>query len=386
MQRKNVTFIVIQGAYGAGNFGDDALMVAAHSIVSAAFPNARISLACRKADYIARFLPDVPVLSKEELVTLNPDLLVLGGGTQFFSFPKHKRSELAWQTLRRFALPLRWLREIFYELLMPRNRQVEALEAALGLGVGPFDDPVHERRIMRRLSSMKYLAVRDRRSNACCRKWGCEDVKFLSDLVFWPKFVAQYVPNQGGNASKNEIKKVGIVVRDWPYTKQGGAYSQALFEVSESIRAEGKDVRFILFSPCTDRQWAQCLQDRGEDVLVWRPSDQSITEFIDVLAEFDLFITARYHGAVFAAILGKPIICIEVEQKLRLVSELFESGARLWSYPFSPTDCMAALEEIEMNYELSRQQLNQIVGSQMSVAKQFAPSLSTSCLQDQSSD
>lgn len=44
-------------------------------------------------------------------------------------------------------------------------------------------------------------------------------------------------------------------------------------------------------------------------------------------------ISARYHGAIIGALLGKRVICIEVENKLNLLSQQIP-GISLWKKPF----------------------------------------------------
>ena len=66
------------------------------------------------------------------------------------------------------------------------------------------------------------------------------------------------------------------------------------------------------------------------------------------MAEFDSLISARYHGAIFGAILGKPVICIDIEPKLRLVSE-FLAGL-LWPQPFDEEECLSLIRRVFGEY------------------------------------
>ena len=127
--------------------------------------------------------------------------------------------------------------------------------------------------------------------------------------------------------TKGEIRKVVVIPRDWPHTTLGDSYTDSLFQVVRELRNAGKKVEFIFFA--NDIEWTRRLKDKNERFIAWNPEKFTIFEFIKMLSDYDAFITARYHGAVFASILKKPVVCIEVEQKLRLVADLFDVGARL---------------------------------------------------------
>jgi hypothetical protein len=106
-------------------------------------------------------------------------------------------------------------------------------------------------------------------------------------------------------------------------------------------------VDFISFSKRSDALWAVRLEKRGEHLAAWNPQEQTVAQFIELLRGYDAFITARYHGAVFASLLRRPVVCIQVEPKLRLIADLLGRGARLWHYPFSARESLNHMDDLE---------------------------------------
>jgi polysaccharide pyruvyl transferase WcaK-like protein len=244
--------------------------------------------------------------------------------------------------------------------------------AAIGIGFGPFvENSKQMRRTKELLARMDYVAVRDIDSYDLCKKWGCNNVSLCSDLCYLPDFRKAYAPDSRIHNMTGEIRKIGVIPRDWPHTCEGDSYAFPLFQVVDELRSTGKEVEFISFARSSDSEWAKRLKDKDEQFKSWNPEKSTISEFMELLSGYDAFITARYHGAVFASILGKPVVCIEVEQKLRLVSDLFGNGARLWTYPFSASECLRHISDLEGDYSRSVEYLARVVEEQGALAEKM---------------
>ncbi len=362
--------IGIKGGYGNGNFGDDALMLVAHAVVRDAFPTSEIVFIGRDAPYIKRFLPDSRILGRGNANENNCDLLVYGGGTQFYSFPGIRRS-LAIRIIENARRPLQLAQKVVRRFakadVPPLGKEV----FGLGIGAGPFieNHPSIEQ-TGHLLKSMRHISVRDIASFDFCQASGCRNVTLRSDLCYLPGFWESFGVSSAPSNHRS-MKKIGIIVRDWPHTRQGDSYATPVLEVAKKLRVSGKEVSFITFKR-SDRIWGKRLSENGENAITWNPEEQTVAEFLELLSRFNLFITARYHGAVFASILRKPVVCIEVEQKLRLVSELLEGGSRLWSYPFQVSECIRLISDIETKYGQVVDELNTSVRTQNSLAELMA--------------
>ena len=367
--------IAIKGGYGLGNFGDDVLMVAAYHVAKRVFLPQSISFICHDAEYIQSILPGVKVVTPDRAKRIKADILLYGGGTQFFSFPLEKRE----RTIPSFASILRNLRDptrIGPKILRrirrssPHNEAVSKI-AAIGIGVGPFVENSSKLYECNKLfKQMEYVAVRDIYSYSLCQEWGCKSLSLGADLCYFPDLWQKYEPDCSRDTN-GSLKRIGVIVRDWPHTYEGNSYAEPLFHTIDSLRREGKEVEYISFSATSDSEWIKRLKDRDEYITVWSPERDSISSFLGFLSRYDLFISARYHGAVFASILKKPIVAIEVEQKLGLVSDLLGDGARLWTYPFSVAQCLKYIAEIEHNYSRCVKCIDEVVEGQMALASKM---------------
>ena len=365
--------IAIKGAYGHGNFGDDALMVAVYEIAKRVFDSESFIFICKDANYISKILPAAKVVPQNNMSAKSADVLIYGGGTQFFSFPLTSKrgilslfGRIARNVRRPFKLGQKMVQKMTEFKVTESNRRV----IAIGIGLGPFHENCSSMRKTKVLfSCMDYIAVRDYYSYDLCKQWGLQNVSLRADLCYLPGFFKLGLPELSGDNTKSEILKIGVIPRDWQHTTEGGGYANSLFQAVRELRTAGKKVEFILFA--NDLEWAKRLKDKDEQFIAWNPEKHSISEFIKILYGYDTFITARYHGAVFASLIGKPVVSIEVEQKLRFVSDLFGVGARLWTYPFSASECLRHISDLESNFSLAVQSLAYLVKKQGSLVEKM---------------
>ena len=362
--------IVIKGGYGCGNFGDDALMLAAHEIVKRIFDSESIIFVCRDSDYIQKIIPGAKVFQQNSMEAKNADIIVYGGGTQFYSFPLTSKIGV-WllfsRIMRNVIRPIRLGQKVFQKItetsLLSSN--VRGIAIAIGIGLGPFiENCKHMHRIKELFTHMDYVAVRDYDSYNLCKQWGLHNVSLRADLCYLPGLWNVEAPESNKVNTKGEIRRIGVIPRDWPHTAEGDSYVDPLSQVVHELRVAGKKVEFISFASMSDNEWAKRLKNKDEQFKAWNPEKCTISEFMELLSGYDAFITARYHGVIFASILGKPVVCIEVEQKLRLVSDLFDNGACLWTYPFSASKCLKHISNLEGDYSIAVGSLARIVREQ----------------------
>jgi polysaccharide pyruvyl transferase WcaK-like protein len=354
-------------------------MIAAHEIVERALAPASIVLNCPDAAYLQKLLPGVSVVLPGGSHADAVDILIYGGGTQFYSFPQ--TSERGFRLLRSRLVrgakaPLQAARRLVRRAARTCNPSLHPRTAAIGIGLGPFlEDCPHVRRVRDLFVRMDYVGARDTATYTLCREWGCQHVSLVSDMCFLPGLWPMPPVFPSMAKSTSAIQRVGIIVRDWRHTCEGASYTEPLLKVVEALRQGGREVTFISFQPSSDYEWLQRLSGRGEVPLVWDPGKSDIPSFLEQLSEYDAFIAARYHGAVFASILRKPSICIEVEQKLALVAGLLGAGARLWAQPFDVDQCLDHVENLHCSYSAAVSQLDGVVAGQGALARQMADEL-----------
>jgi len=360
---------IIRGAYGEGNFGDDVLMVACHGLLRRIYAADEIAFrfASQPSEseraYVERLLPGINIIRFE--ADASAELVVWGGGTQFYSFsgtrtvtPFYRKALAGLLDPKKAYNYL--VRKTFNGKYNSRQRF-----AALGVGIGPFVSGSAEEGYTRDLfSCMDFVAVRDDDSMRLCQTWNVTKAALRSDLCFLP---GVWWPEQiQAIGSSCQERQIGIIVRDWPHDAAGAAYDAPLLSAVGNLRKAGYAVSFIIFRADGDSGWVKTLNANGESFLSWKPASQSIADFLGMLNGFDCFLTARYHGALFGALLGKSVICIEVEPKLRLVSELL--GCHLWKQPFEASNCIALIEETFQNYDDIQDRILEAVRGQRELA------------------
>ena len=344
--------IIVRGGYGLTNFGDDALLKCLHEDYFSSFSNDDLAYSCTKVEYLNKYIPDYDIIPLNEEYNGKCDILVYGGGTQFYSFQKNNVSEKLSNNKELIKNPFALFQKI--KKVLKRKRQEMAIKpishqtAAIGIGVGPFlkdSDPKVEEGISKLFQNMNFVGVRDVFSETKCKEWKVINANLYSDLCFKMDNPLFFKDNEA-----TFVKNVGIVVRDWKRTKEGGSYRESLIKFVENISNQNFVVTFFVFAKESDSEWVTFLDDNNINYELWNPDLDSFDDYLKRLSLIDVFITARYHGAIFSSMLGKPFITIEVEQKLRMFSKLIDCGSKNWSYPFSEIDLHDKFLEINQNY------------------------------------
>jgi polysaccharide pyruvyl transferase WcaK-like protein len=311
--------ISIKGAYGDSNFGDDLLMIVFEDFIKANIKNISLNFIGAENNYVSKFLSDSSYNNNQK-----DDLLVYGGGTQFFSFIE--KSTLKTKLKNNISKsPVKIFKKIFQKL-GPENEAVISFEKAfLGFGLGPFNNNTQAIEFAKnQLKDSFFTGVRDQVSYDYCNEWNIKS--FLgADVVFSSGF-NKYIQNVPQTEDSN---KIGIIVRDWDWKNSVADYQEQLISFVNSN--PHLDVTFIVFAKDKDPKWMKRIQDYKS--IVWHPETMEINDFIQTLNSFSTFITARYHGAIIAGLLGKKVICVEIEPKLRILTEQIPSFA-LWDNRF----------------------------------------------------
>ena len=346
--------IIVRGGYGFGNFGDDALM---YTIVKELEEVSNdITLLCKKEAYIKKLLPNTEVIDYEKLEEpIYSNLLVYGGGTQFYHFKKNKLNKGLKHKLTSPSHILKYLDK----KILSKNKYIEnkfkimefaSNVALVGVGVGPFEVPnsLIEKQTAKLFANSNFVGVRDKFALNKSKEWGVEKPFLSPDICY--SFKSEFLDRYTNNSI--EIKKIGIIVRDWNFANGGGEYYNNLIKSSKLLKEQGYEVKFIVFDAKSDSFW---LSKRIElEMIVWNPLIDTFNSFLEEISIFDLFITARFHGAIFASILQTPFITIEVEQKLRFISEVYKDSSACWGKPFEVVELLNKIELLNKDYSLNR--------------------------------
>jgi len=311
--------ISIKGAYGDSNFGDDLLMIVFEDFINTNIKNKSLNFIGAESNYVSKFLESSSYNNQQK-----DDVLVYGGGTQFFSFIEKStfRTKLKNNISKN---PVKILKKVFQKI-SPDNEPVMSSEKAfLGFGLGPFNNNIQAIEFAKnQLKDSLFIGVRDEVSFGYCNDWNIKS--FLGADVVFSSYFYKHI-NQVPKIDNTD--KIGIIVRDWDWKNSAVDYQDQLVNFVNSN--PHLDVTFIVFAEDKDPKWMKRIKDYKS--IVWHPETMEINDFINTLNTFSTFITARYHGAIIAGLLGKKVICVEIEPKLKILTEQIPSFA-LWSDDF----------------------------------------------------
>lgn len=329
--------INIRGAYGETNFGDDLLMCVFENYFLREFDNVELNFIGDENNYSDQFLINSSYLKSGFL----PDWEIYGGGTQFFAFQSNFNTTLLQKinfAIKNPGLITKKIRNVFSKTAVNRSKI-----AFLGFGIGPFyDNQEAITNAKEKISEAHFVGVRDEVSRRYCDDWNIS-ATLGADVVFSSYFMEIDFKKQENKSSK---KKIGIIVRDWDWEKSGRDYINNLLEFYKFY--SNAELQFIVFAPSKDKEWIVKL--KNENPLIWDPKKYSIKSFLEALNEFDGFISARYHGAIVASLLQKPVVCVEIEPKLKILTEQVKE-IKLWQKPFDKEQLAAFVDTLDYDID-----------------------------------
>lgn len=324
---------VIVGYYGRGNFGDDVLMVVAHALARKILPRARIALRTgTPATYPQRMLgghiEQIPFGTRDR-----HHLIIHGGGGNFFDFTPHGRMDRAINALMLSAGAGAYVKaEDALRRLSGRSRLSGQVRLGLGLGIGTFTPGSPRlRETLPVLADFDGLWLRDAGSIDNLSQLGLgpsvvlgSDLAFLWDHWCPPELVLRPAPR------KTARPRVGVILRDWP-VGSGAAFARSIKATLAGL-SDRFELQLISLDPATDAATLSALSHLPQ--MLWRPEHDDIAGFADALASHDVLLTARAHGAICGACLGRASVVLDIEPKLQAVHSMLPEATRL-----IPPDC-----------------------------------------------
>lgn len=319
--------ILLVGYYGKGNFGDDVLLQVSYRILKQALPEASISVIVDGdgGGYVPGMLGDVRVLKPARHGRF--DLIVHGGGGVYFDFKKHGlRARMAEKLMQlagfsTYIAAEKWLRRAIGK---PSTSATKRL--GMGIGVGTYSPGSPRLRAsLAILADYKALWVRDAESVANLQRFSTvlrAEIIEGSDLAFltqhWLKEpIAPRVP-----AAR---PRLGIILRDWA-EELGGLPSAILRETIANLARE-YDITGFIFDHAADPELQRILAPYA--LCVWQPESMNISSFAQKLAQQDVLLTSRAHGAICGACVGVPSVIVAIEPKLEQVAAMLPNARKL---------------------------------------------------------
>ena len=339
--------VLIKGAFGNYNFGDDLLAYSICEYLHSLNMSLEITI-LSNAEYLRNLIYDVKIVSHDEIVG-SFDLLIFAGGTQFASFKKNSYFSISHikNILILLKNPNALFAKVRKKILGIKYNYVHL--AIVGIGIGPFytKDKYYYSSI-KFLRNSNLLAVRDTLSEKTCLENSLKHI-VGSDLVFslpnsfWKNF----------QTGSNRSQTIAVIIRDWEYSEENASFIYQL----DNLKISNSCINFISFCKKRDEKCIEYLKKNGhsESIKIWDPSIMTFANFLVELSEYDMFITARYHGAIIASLLKKPFIAIGIEPKLSMVADLFEMPC--WNYPFDIEECQIHIKYLYEHYNDETQKI-----------------------------
>jgi len=206
----------------------------------------------------------------------------------------------------------------------------------LSVGAGPLKHPLSRFFVARALSMADYVSFRDMQSRDLAREVG-----FSGECQVVPDnaYLLEHAPSSTSRIARKHLV-VGIAPMPYPfcdprefvsghqeiydnYIFKFATFASILVKESCSLELFGSDVGAD--SSAID-DLRKCLRDRHN--IVTRPYEPvtSVEGLLAKMETFDCVVTCRFHGAVLAHILNKPILAISHHPKVANLMEQLGLG------------------------------------------------------------
>ncbi|MBX2964257.1 MAG: polysaccharide pyruvyl transferase family protein [Cyclobacteriaceae bacterium] len=372
--------ILLKGYYGFGNLGDDILLVTIHHLIKKKFPEATVSVFSnynpnlkgfdRQRDYNTYI--NTLVREKLELIDWTDikefDLVVDGGGGVYFDYTQGSVVRQIFNNVCKVmgASTVHTVDMLIRKLLRKPKRLNFVKRAAYGVGIGPYNSSsTNFYHHLVEIGSTDVLYVRDQTSinylsafKFSGHKGLCADLAFLCPL--WSE------RNKHTDNKTDFAGRIGIILLDW-YNGLDGHFTE-FKGFADLQRKNGNRVTFFSFDENFDKRYIQLFKD-DQSLVVWRPNDMAIDDFLSLLASQDILISARAHGVIIGSILGVPTVTLGTSDKLVEVSRMFPRCTTLLNEPINLDTLTQCVDDIKQHYKQRKQSVRHDVSQNTLLAQ-----------------
>jgi len=337
-------------------------MLVCAKLVSNLLPKENIAIGVEFPEIAEKWFNGATWIKKQLVYKINPDIVLYGGGGQFYSFPETTLTKDVLYYYGKFKKILssdiginRIIKHFIWYI--QRKKIFPALKGSYTgtfcVGVGPFVSRSKEIKWAQDLfKKCDFISVRDNQSKHLLETWGIKKVILGTDPVFLKELWLD--DNSKILIDRKLNNHVLFIFRSWPHIKEGHSYISKIIECGNHLRAVGIKVTFASFDEQSDRELFSSFFI-NEELLIWRPKQYTPSTFINYITNnFDLVVSARAHGVLLPAMLGVPGICVRIEPKLQNIHSMLPNGTTLWQDPFDSNTLLKIITEILQNLSLYR--------------------------------
>lgn len=308
---KNKKNILVLGAYGQDNVGDEALLKSvldnlkledySNIYVNSMDPTLTSKIFGVKAFYTGFLHTIIPFLKS--------NIIIYGGGTILVELRMT-------QYIKSLPLIRSFLLNFFGTLL---GKKV----IYLGIGAEEVSNNLSRWLMKNCIRFCSKCFVRDQKSFDILSKYDKSKVILTSDLVFAiPKVERENFP------SKKRILVLPLY-RIINFETYYAKYLETLIEFANEAVDNGYQVEFFPMrvheiDPKNDAQILKDIQRKTKSEVIFNYEKYSIDEFIRYISNFDLVISSRFHGLIFGIIENIPVISLSEFDKNTSLMKAFE--------------------------------------------------------------
>lgn len=344
--------ILFEGFYGFKNTGDDAFVEVSswgsekywncknNVFLGASLPKTITNINVRQ------ILPNIKGFDRLNLIAhlSNSDYFISSGGSTFSEIPIHSNKMLSKHY---------------------KNIRKKLKSGAIGVSVGPFKDLISEKRTIKYLQSLDFLALRDHRSYLYAKSLNLpyEPVNAFDLAALLPRV---YNSNYGTKQVKDNNKKIiGLSICNYEsYT--GGNISKeknrnTFFKELVELIDKAFDCQFKLFiingnnTFGDSRVSLNLIKDINNDRVTIIPYGKNVKAIWEEISICDLMISTRLHASIFACYANVPFLLIEYHKKCTdfLMDIGQNNDYRLYDAGVSPKEVMINVHNI-LNFSYKR--------------------------------
>lgn len=319
--------ILLKGNFGSGDLGDDLVMLAIYGVLRRMYSPDRIFVQTVGGGYINALVREE--VWHGETPPEDVSVVVLASGGLASSDSTTDWMATAQQMVLRH-LGVETI-ETWRRLWGDKQKSDSLKHIAFGVGLGPYvRGSRQELDTAIKLSRYALVVVRDPHSMELCRRWRLPGMLMNATD---PVFLTQYWQSFNANPERPP-RYVGVVVRDWLFSEGEQDYLEILLGIVQRLRESSVYVRYVSFDPYRDQEVLGRLH--GEDVLCWWPDEMDLDDFVWEFAAFDVVLTGRAHGAILAACLGVPPVCMGFDPALKPIAEMLRCP--IWDVPYDEAE------------------------------------------------
>ena len=286
---------VIRGAYGAYNFGDDALLDIVYTNLNNKFPDLNVAIWGSQKSYLEKCYPKATILTKKDLMDTECEHLIYGGGTQFYDFGQKRK-------IKDILFLIKNPKYLWFKITNKKASYIDAKsEYFLCCGLGPFSpgSKVKENALSR-MGDSPFLYLRDKKSIDYCKEVGIK-AQTTVDMCFSKSL--KYKRKKNG--------RIAIILRDWSFTDSSYTID-ALY--NDILNINNYEFDIVTFG--SDEKTKKFAKEKKINLVAWDPEIMDINDFVNILSCYNIIISSRYHGVIYSILLNIPVIALPIENKL----------------------------------------------------------------------